>query len=93
MHSCEMVETAMATSGLLYKDEVHRGKEARTYLDPLLFFFATIMTRVFTDEVVRVIKKHQSQHAVSFDLLQEQPVSSQPFGPRLGFRARAAVGT
>lgn len=61
----------MATSGLLYKDEVHRGKEARTYLDPLLFFFATIMTRVFTDEVVRVIKKHQSQHAVSFDLLQE----------------------
>lgn len=53
MHSSEMVETAMATSGLLYKDEAHRGKEARTYLrSSSHFFFATIINRVFTDEVV-----------------------------------------
>lgn len=67
-----MVQTA--TSGLLYKDKTHRGEKARTYFKSSSHFFC----HNYKQSIYRwgcasrtdVIKKHQSQHAVSFDLLQ-----------------------
>lgn len=45
-HASEMVETAVAISGLLYKDETHRGKEAGTYprSSSLFFFLPQLLT-------------------------------------------------
>lgn len=56
-HASEMVETAVATSGLLYKDKTHRGKEARTYPRSSSLFFATIINRVFTVQM-RLCEPH-----------------------------------
>lgn len=64
-----------------------QGEGSKDISEVLFSFFATIINRVFTDEVVQGalmwLKQHQSQHAVSLDLLQESslcPLSQVDFG-------------
>lgn len=81
MHSSTMGKTAMATSGLLHKDET-QGEEARTYLrSSFLCVHTTIINLVFTDEAARVALVWLKSIKVDGRSARDQldPLSSWPF--------------